>query len=135
MAKKTSKINECLDSIGQNLPIHGVHTVQSDATSPHESRHREIQLSRGMVALVDEADFAAVNTSRWSFQPNRRIGYAIRGVRDSDGKYRSQLMHRFIMDAPAGEFVDHINGNGLDNRRANLRLCTSPFGCFSGKVV
>jgi hypothetical protein len=41
-----------------------------------------------------------------------------------DGKYTTLRLHRFIMDCPAGLFVDHINGDTLDNRRENLRICS-----------
>lgn len=50
-------------------------------------------------------------------------GYARVGIRLKN-KQISEMVHRTIMDAPRGSFVDHINGNKLDNRASNLRICT-----------
>ena len=83
---------------------------------------REVPLTNGMVALVDDEDYARVSAHRWAYNPKGR-GYAqcrIGGRRNP--KYVQ--MHRCILDAPVGFQVDHINGNGLDNRRSNLRLAS-----------
>lgn len=135
MSEKSNNSNECVDSVGETPTRQSAHDGQDRAHSSDNSRHREIHLSRGMVALVDEGDFDAVSTSRWSFQPNGRVGYAIRGVKREDGRYHSELMHRFILAAQPGTFVDHINGNGLDNRRCNLRLCTGSQNAANRQVV
>lgn len=50
--------------------------------------------------------------------------YALAHV-NSGGTSKRMYLHRFITNAPAGKQVDHINGNGLDCRRRNLRICTS----------
>lgn len=74
-----------------------------------------IQMSSGHIVLISDVDFDRVSTVRWHLCN----GYAIRRVCGVQ-----QLMHRFILSAPDGVTVDHINGNPLDNRRENLRLCT-----------
>jgi len=86
---------------------------------------REIPLNHGLVALVDDADFEWLSRWRWSI--NRGAGvratrYAVRGERR--GGHRLLItMHRVIMGAEEGQLVDHVNGDGLDNRRSNLRFC------------
>lgn len=87
---------------------------------------REIPLTRGKVALVDEADFARLDEWKWHVHegPDERYIYAGRRRRKGEGPRGVVLMHRVILGAPAGLVVDHINGDGLDNRRANLRLAS-----------
>jgi hypothetical protein len=77
-------------------------------------RIQELPLSQGKVAIVDADDFERVSAFKWSFGGG---GYAMK----RSPPYR---MHRFIMNAPADVEIDHINGNRLDNRRCNLRVCT-----------
>lgn len=85
---------------------------------------KEIPLTRGMVALVDDADYErVVLEGAWhAHAPYKAYWYAWRTRNGTRPKTLG--MHRFIVDAPTGMVVDHINHNGLDNRRANLRLCT-----------
>jgi hypothetical protein len=77
---------------------------------------KEIPLSRGMVAMVDDADFAWLSKWRWHCDP---LGYA----RTMQNK-RPVLMHRLIMGvADSAVDCDHANQNKADNRRSNLRTC------------
>jgi hypothetical protein len=75
------------------------------------------------VALVDAADAEAVGAYRWCMDGN---GYAMRTIR-AEGKRLTVLMHRFLLGLAHGDprQGDHVNGDTLDNRRANLRVCTS----------
>ena len=84
----------------------------------------EIPLSSGLVALVDAADVPAVTGYRWFPQRSPGTVYAQANTPTVNGKRTVIRMHRLILGAGRGEFVDHRNGNGLDNRRANLRLAT-----------
>jgi hypothetical protein len=83
-----------------------------------------IPLTQGKFATVDDADTALLEL-KWHTKRNRtgKIWYAGTNVWDGT-RYRWISMHRYIMKPGAGFFVDHINGDGLDNRRANLRLCS-----------
>lgn len=77
--------------------------------------YAEVPLSQGRVVLIDWDDVDSV--SRWSWHFDGR--YA-RGYPHSVKEY----LHRFIMKPKAGEIVDHINGDRLDCRRANMRNCS-----------
>lgn len=72
----------------------------------------------GLFAIIDEID-AAQSGHRWHLSS----GYVKRGDY-VNGKWRPVSLHRVITNAPPGVPVDHINGNELDNRRVNLRVCT-----------
>ena len=84
---------------------------------------KEIPLSRGMVALVDDDDFERVNRFKWHVTKGRNDFYAERNLRVNEGKGR-QLLHSFLLPHRKGLHVDHINHNTLDNRRDNIRICT-----------
>lgn len=84
---------------------------------------KRIPLTQGKYAIVDDADYEWLNQYKWCVTTTLYAIYAIRYV----GGRKNQKciwMHRLIMDAPKGMDVDHINHNGLDNRRSNLRVCT-----------
>lgn len=83
-------------------------------------------LSRGLEAIIDDDDYEALAKFKWSATPGQKTFYAVRSF--SKGKYKRGfiLMHHQIMGErpfPRAE-IDHINGNGLDNRKENLRWCT-----------
>lgn len=86
--------------------------------------HVEIPLSRGRVALIDESDLSVVEQYTWHATDHKHISYAACSRnRKTSGK--CLYMHRLLMNPEPDQHVDHINGNGLDNRRSNLRLCTN----------
>lgn len=80
---------------------------------------REIPLTQGQVALVDDEDYERVTQFKWCAQrADAYTYYAIRFRRDTDGRRRKIAMHQFITGFL---LTDHHNHNGLDNRRDNLR--------------
>lgn len=92
---------------------------------------REIPLSRGLVALVDDADFERVAAlGKWYANPSYRTFYARKNYWES-GRCKSVRMHTFIT---GWEYVDHVNGNGLDNRRANLRPADDSTNSFNRQL-
>lgn len=80
-------------------------------------------LTQMVSTTVDAADFPALAVHRWRALYTRGKFYAVRSL-VVDGCERSIFMHRAILSAPSGMEVDHIDGNPLNNRRSNLRLCT-----------
>lgn len=80
---------------------------------------KTIQLTQNKIALVDDNDFEYLSQWKWRAHFNRKNWYALYG---KDGL----RMHRLLLSLSKNDKrqVDHINGNGLDNRRCNLRVCT-----------
>ena len=87
--------------------------INKDIVQPLD--HKIIKTFSGDLVLVDNEDYERVREIIW-------------GTGGKSGLYASNytygFIHRFIMDCPENLYIDHINGNGLDNRRSNLRLCT-----------
>lgn len=86
---------------------------------------KEILLSQDRVALVDDSDYQWLNQWKWTLSRCRRTIYAHR-YPTKDARRTMILMHRLIMGILQNPelHVDHINHDGLDNRRVNLRLAT-----------
>ena len=88
---------------------------------------KQIPLTQGQIALIDDEDFARISKHKWCASRTRYNTF--QAVRGKLGK--TILMHRQIMKAPIGLVVDHINHNQLDNRRVNLRLATISQNCMN----
>lgn len=86
---------------------------------------REIQLTQGQVAIVDDEDYEALARFKWLAQRNRATWYAVSYARLPDGREAKVLMHRAILGVGPGVQLDHENRNKLDNRKENLRIATS----------
>lgn len=118
-----------------NLRTGNTKSCGCHGTAPDQVNLRpgEVQLygrkARGRVALVDLEDFDLAAQHRWHVRetdpvaPGRRPNgpYAVTEIVQSDGRRRTITMHALIMGQP---FIDHVNHNGLDNQRHNLRPAT-----------
>jgi hypothetical protein len=80
---------------------------------------REISLSRGKFAIVDDEDYEGLNQHKWYALKACRTWYAARRA-GTDFVY----MHAVLAQTPKGAKTDHVDGDGLNNRRGNLRICT-----------
>ncbi len=79
---------------------------------------KQIPLTRGKFAIVDDEDFEFLNQWKWHYSVDIKKGNGRAANRDR--KY----MHRILLNPPDKQMIDHKNGNSLDNRRQNLRFCT-----------
>jgi len=84
---------------------------------------KKIKLTRNKIVIVDNEDFQRVSQYRWSLLNDKYATTWLKG-----------LMHRFILGVSEGIIIDHINGNGLDNRKSNLRICSHVDNCRNRKM-
>lgn len=84
---------------------------------------RFVRLTQGMVATVSDQDYERVSQYRWCVAKRGNINYVRRGVRRPDGGWTTQSLHQFLLPGEGG--VDHIDGDGLNNCRSNLRRATA----------
>jgi len=85
---------------------------------------KEIPLSQGKVALVDDEDYEWLMQWKWHAKICGKTWYAERSIRKGLITTKT-YMHRLILSTPKGFETDHRNHDGLDNRRDNLRVCTA----------
>ena len=88
---------------------------------------KTIALTQGKSALVDDEDFPVVSQHKWC--AHKKKGYIFYAVRRSGKKF--VYLHNQIM---GGLRVDHVNGDGLDNRRCNLRFASHPENCRNHRI-
>jgi hypothetical protein len=77
---------------------------------------KTIALTKGKFTTVDDEDYEMLSKYKWRYHPKN---YAT-----TDIKGKSERMHRIIMNAPKGMDTDHIDGDGLNNQKVNLRICS-----------
>jgi len=92
---------------------------------------KPINLTQGKVTLVDDEDYSWLSKYGWIFSKGKKYangkqyGKVVTGIYQKDTKRNKIVtMHRMIMNPNSSQCVDHINGNPLDNRKCNLRICT-----------
>jgi hypothetical protein len=103
--------------------------VRLEPPAPPNDEIRYIPLTRGLFAIVDAADYEWLSGFRWHATSGRRP-YACLARKD-----KVIYMHRLIMNPPEGKFVDHVDGNSLNYRRSNLRICTKAQNAWNRPAV
>ncbi len=92
-----------------------------------------IPLTRGMEAIIDANDVPLVSGFNWSPLKGPKTHYAVTNIPRAslDGVQGKRLLHKIILPVKLGLFVDHIDGDGLNCRRSNLRPATKSQNCFN----
>ena len=90
---------------------------------------KEIKLTQGKVALVDDEDYEEINKYKWCAHKGKNTFYAFRHIKTVDNQWTSVQMHREILKQSEHLLTDHKDSNGLNNRKSNLRACTDQENC------
>lgn len=100
----------------------------------------EIYAHDGTIIMVDKSDYDFINQFKWWSQKDKRINRTsvytqVTTGKNENRKYVRFLLHHLLLGKPPeGMVVDHINGNPLDNRRNNLRICSSSQNNMNRKI-
>lgn len=97
----------------------------------------EIQIGKDVI-LIDKEDYDKFNSLKWYIHGNKRANttkYALANIKKGN-KNSTIRLHRFILSVDTSKIqVDHINGNGLDNRKCNLRICNAQQNTYNQKPL
>jgi hypothetical protein len=97
--------------------------------------YRRIYLGEGEWTILDSEDYYRYGSYKWLLGGRKKKFYATGGIKNKKGEVEISRLHRMIMNPPKRRVVDHKNGDGLDNRRANLRIATRGQNlCNKGKI-
>lgn len=83
------------------------------------------------IIFIDDEDLEKVSKYQWKINKRRHKFYAQAWVKETD---QTTMMHRLIMDVTIGDskvVIDHKDGNGLNNVKSNLRVCTNKQNCWN----
>jgi len=84
----------------------------------------EFPLTKGFITKIDREDLEGISKFKWQSQrTSKNFVYAGASIKQEDGNWKRISLHRFILNVPKNSVIDHINGDQLDNRKANLRIC------------
>lgn len=78
----------------------------------------------GHEVLFDEEDAHLFSETRWQIRASGATSYVQRSIYSGSDYQGYESLHRLIAGCSSDQVVDHINCNGLDNRRSNLRVCS-----------
>lgn len=93
---------------------------------------KQIPLTQGLFTFVDDEDFESLSPFKWYAYKSCNTHYAARKAStDTNGNRCLIHMHRVIINAHAGLICDHIDGNGLNNMRTNLRIATKAENAYN----
>lgn len=84
-----------------------------------------INLPKGFFCLIDREDLEKIMGYKWYAHKDGNTHYAVAHFKKANGERGLRRMHRIILGAKKSQMCDHINHNGLDNRKTNLRFCTN----------
>lgn len=96
---------------------------------------KEIELTQGKFATVDDEDFKDLSRYKWfAHSPDGQRWYAMRNKKLFNGRKTTISMHVYLMKSSERATIDHIDGNGLNNTRKNLRFATNKQNCSNSKI-